>query len=125
MYINAKTNFKRLLRLVVDISITPLTRRKVECKFSAQVRDPLLALRDFMRLALEWALPFGTPASPASRVTKNRLRLSEAILDISSLRASSDLYGERSEPHENARASGVPLATPFACCSRVTPRNSL
>ena len=90
---------------------------------SAQVRDPSLALRDFMRL--NGQLPFGTPASPASKVTKNRLRLSEAILDISSLRASSDLYGERSEPHENARASGVPLATLFACCSSVTPRNSL
>lgn len=116
-------NFRRLLCLFVDISITPLTRRKVECKFSAQVRDPSLALRDFMRLNRQ--LPFGTPASPASKVTKNRLRLSEAILDISSLRASSDLYGKRSEPHEHARASGVPLATLFACCSRVTPRNSL
>ena len=32
-------------------------------------------------------------------------------MDISSLRASSDLYGERSDPHENARESGVPLAS--------------
>ena len=44
-------NFRRLLCLFVDISITPLTRRKVECKFGARVRDPSRALRDFMRLS--------------------------------------------------------------------------
>ena len=44
-------NFRRLLCLFVDISITPLTRRKVESKFSARVRDPSRALRDFMRLS--------------------------------------------------------------------------
>ena len=106
-------NFKRFLRLFVDISITPLTRRKVECKFSAQVRDPSIALSFH---ALEWALPFGTPASPASKVTKNRLRLSEDILDISSLRASSDLYGEpeeRSEPAWERASERRPTCDPF------------
>ena len=106
-------NFKRLLRLFVDISITPLTRRKVERKFSAQVRDPSLALSFH---APEWALPFGTPASPASKVTKNRLRLSEDILDISSLRASSDLYGEpeeRSEPAWERASERRPTCDPF------------
>ena len=106
-------NFKRFLRLFVDIFITPLTRRKVECKFSAQVRDPSLALSFH---ALEWALPFGTPASPASKVTKNRLRLSEDILDISSLWASSDLYGEpeeRSEPAWERASERRPTCDPF------------
>ena len=106
-------NFKRFLRFFVDIFITPLTRRKVECKFSAQVRDPSLALSFH---ALEWALPFGTPASPASKVTKNRLRLSEDILDISSLWASSDLYGEpeeRSEPAWERASERRPTCDPF------------
>ena len=47
--------------------------------------------------------------SLSSEVTKNRLRLGGTILDISSLRGGSDLYGELFEPHENARASGVPF----------------
>ena len=105
-------NFRRLLCLFVDISITPLTRRKVECKFGARVRDPSRALRDFMRLSGHF--PLESPLrSLSSKVTKNRLRLGGTILDISSLRAGSDLYGEPygelCEPYENARASGVPF----------------
>ena len=88
-----RRNFRRLLCLFVDISITPLTRRKVECKFGARVRDPSRALRDFMRLSGHF--PLESPLrSLSSKVTKNRLRLGGTILDISSLRAGSDLYGE-------------------------------
>ena len=105
-------NFRRLLCLFVDISITPLTRRKVECKFGARVRDPSRALRDFMRLSGHFPLESLT-AFAFFQSHQKQIKIRRTILDISSLRAGSDLYGEPygelCEPHENARASGVPF----------------
>ena len=84
---------------------------------------------------------FGTPVSPASKVTKNRLRLRGAILDIASLPTSSDLSSrmrtrEKAASHSRSvllspDSSKLPLAcddvlylgeretSPLVCHSRV------
>ena len=120
-------NFRRLLCLFVDISITPLTRRNVECKFSARVRDPSRALRDFMSLSGHFPLESLTVSAFFQSHQKQVkigywiswifLVCEQALIYMASPMAS---FASRMRTREPA--ASLP---PFACCSRATPRNSL